>query len=354
MKISLFYLPTYWPQSNRSVGQLYKDILEEIEFADQNGFDTIWFAEHHFFRYGGMIPSVPVMAAAAVQRTRKVRIGSSVAVIGLNDPVRVAEEFAMLDNMCGGRLDFGIGRAFERAEFDAFNVPMEQSRARFNEAHDIIVRAWNDEPVTYDGKFRHLSGVNVIPKPVQRPHPPIYVACLFTPESFEFAASHGYNLMYVPYVSPPEDGRARVAGYRDSLSRAGHDPATREVMMCVHFFQGESADHAREYPREFMANYFECAAEANQIDADPEQYRGYAGIGNVFQSLHENYEAMYPNNVIFGDAEQCLKRLAFYEEMGANHIAFINNFGGMPHAEIMKSLERFVKHTMPHIKRDAR
>src|SRR6185437_12597877 len=107
--------------------QFYQDLLEEIEFADQNGLDAVWFAEHHFSGYGGAIPSVPVLAAAAAQRTQRIQIGSGVALIVLNDPVRVAEEFAMLDNRCGGRLDFGIGRAFQRLEYDAFSVPMDES-----------------------------------------------------------------------------------------------------------------------------------------------------------------------------------------------------------------------------------
>jgi alkanesulfonate monooxygenase SsuD/methylene tetrahydromethanopterin reductase-like flavin-dependent oxidoreductase (luciferase family) len=153
MKLSLFYLPTYVPHLNGSVAQFYKDILEEIEFADQNGLDAVWFAEHHFFGYGGMIPSVPVLAATAAQRTRRIRIGSGVALIVLNDPLRVAEEFAMLNNLSGGRLDFGIGRAFQRVEYDAFGVPMDESRARFNEALEIILKAWSNEPEPSPANF---------------------------------------------------------------------------------------------------------------------------------------------------------------------------------------------------------
>ena len=353
MKISLFYLPTFWSETNGSPAQLYRDILEEVEFADRNGFEAAWFAEHHFYNYGGMIPSVPVIGAAAAQRTRKLRIGSGVALIGLNDPVRVAEEFAMLDHLSGGRVNFGIGRAFQRAEFDAFEVPMEESRARFNEAHDLILRAWSDGPLTFSGEHRKLRGVNVIPKPLQRPHPPIYVACIVTEESFRFAGAHGYNLMYVPYVGTPELARERIGWYREALAGAGHDPAARDVMMAVHFFAGESPEHARDFPRQAMKNYLAQAGEANQIEADPTQYRGYQGMGKIFEQLRANYELMYPNQVIFGDAEQCLKRIADYEAMGATHIALVNNFGGMPHAEIMRSLERFAKGVLPHLKRPA-
>ncbi|MBF6561322.1 MAG: LLM class flavin-dependent oxidoreductase [Candidatus Binataceae bacterium] len=350
MKFSLLYLPTYRPELNGSVARFYGDMLDEIEFADQNGFNSVWFAEHHFYQYGGVIPSVPVIAAAAAQRTRRLRIGSSVALIGLNDPVRVAEEFAMLDNLSGGRVDFGIGRAFQNIEYEAFEVPMDESRARFDEAHEIILKAWADGPVNHAGRFRTLKNVDVIPKPVQRPHPPIYVACIMTPESFAFTGGRGYNLMYVPYVGSAEDGAARVKSYRDALGSAGHDLATHDVMMCLHTFIGESPRHARDYPRPYLTNYFELAAAANRVDAQSAQYQGYAGLGKVFKHIHENYDFMYPNQVIFGDPEQSLARIAHYEAMGATHISLITNFGGMPHAEIMRSLERFVKHVMPHVK----
>jgi natural product biosynthesis luciferase-like monooxygenase protein len=350
MKFSLFYLPTFWPETNISPARLYEDILEEAEFADRNGFDSVWFAEHHFFHYGGMIPSVPVLAAAAAQRTKRLRIGSGVALIGLNDPVRVAEEFAMLDQLSGGRLDFGIGRAFQRAEFDAFEVPMEQSRERFNEAHALILKAWSGGPVTHAGKYRNLRGVNVFPQPLQRPHPPIYVACIVSEESFRFAGAHGYNLMYVPYVGTPELAGQRIGWYRDALAQAGHDPAAREVMMALHFFMGESAAHARDFPRQPLKNYLAYAAEANRSDADESQYKGYGGIGKIFADLSANYEMMYPSQVIFGDMEQCLKRIADCAAMGATHLSLITNFGGMPHAEIMRSLERFARDVMPRVR----
>lgn len=349
MKVSLFYIPTYVPSPGVSPGQLYRDILEEVEFADQNGFAAAWFAEHHFLNYGGMLPSVPVIAAAAAQRTTKIRIGSGIALIGLQDPVRVAEQFAMLDHLSDGRLDFGIGRAFQRHEFEAFEIPMEESRARFDEAHDIIMSAWRDDKVTFAGKYRRIHELSVLPKPLQQPHPPVYVACTMTTESFAFTAKKGYHLMYVPYVGSPQQCRDRIAFYRDQLAKAGHDPSQREVMVCLHFFHGESAEHARDYPRPYLRNYLLAAAEANKVDADPKQYEGYGGIGGGFAMLAENYDRMYPGNVIFGNAEQCLERIAEFAEMGATQVSLITNFGGMPHREIMRSLERFAKTVMPRL-----
>ena len=257
----------------------------------------------------------------------------------------------MLDVMSGGRLDFGIGRAFQRVEYDAFNVPMEQSRDRFNEAHEIIIRAWSDEPVSFDGKFKNLTNVNVIPKPIQRPHPPISVACIFSEESFRFAGSHGYDLMFVPYVTDREGGLQRMEWYRDALRKAGHDPAAHEIMMPLHFYCGDNFTQARDYPHPYLSDYLSAASEANQSDANASQYANYAGIGNAFAALSSNYEMMYPHNVVFGDPEGCLKRLEELAEFGATEVSLIGNFGAMPHREVMRSLERFATSVMPHVGR---
>jgi alkanesulfonate monooxygenase SsuD/methylene tetrahydromethanopterin reductase-like flavin-dependent oxidoreductase (luciferase family) len=115
----------------------------------------VWFAEHHFFAYGGAIPSPVMLGLAAALRTRRIRIGSGVALLPLNDPIRVAEEYALLDVLSGGRLDFGIGRAFQRLEYEAFNVVMDESRARFDEAHEIVMRAWRGEPFSFVHSLRH-------------------------------------------------------------------------------------------------------------------------------------------------------------------------------------------------------
>ncbi len=349
MKISLFYLPGYWPEQHGSVGNLYANILREVEFGERNGFHGVWFAEHHFFRYGGVIPSVPVLATAAAMRTRRLRIGASIAQLPLSDPIRVAEEFAMLDVLSSGRLDFGIGRAFERAEYEAFNVPMGESRSRFEEAHEIILRAWTEERVTYPGRYRTLRDVAVLPKPAQKPLPPIYVACMFSERSFRWAGRQGYNLMYVPYVSSVAESRQRIGWYREALAGAGHDPASRDIVLPFHFFCGESHAHARDYPRRFLSNYFVLAAEANQADADAGEYPDYAGLGSIFTSLQSDYDYMYPSRVIFGDPEECVERIKAAADLGARHVALLTNFGGMPHGQIMRSLERFAKYAMPRI-----
>ena len=244
-------------------------------------------------------------------------------------------------------MEFGIGRAFQRAEYDAFNISMAESRARFNEAHDLILKAWTQESFSYEGKYRTVQDLRVIPKPLQKPHPPISVACVLSQESFEWTGRQGYNLMYVPYVSTLEETKQRLGWYREALIQAGHDPSRREVLLVYHFFMGETARHAQEYPRAFLLRYLQSAAESNQSGAYSQDYQAYAGLGELFSKI--DYDYMYPERVIFGNAEQCLERLAQLEALGVTHVSLVTNFGGIAHQEVMRSLERFAVQVLPHL-----
>ncbi len=349
MKVSLFYLPTYLKEIHGPAANLYRDILEEVEFADSAGFHAAWFAEHHFFAYGGAIPSAILLATAAAARTRRLRIATGVVQLPINHPIRVAEQVAMLDSISGGRAIFGIGRGFERAEYDAFNIPMEESRARFNEAHDLIIRAWQGERFSFDGRFFRVRDTEIVPQPLQKPHPPIYLAAIITEESFLWAGRMGYNLMYVPIVSTRDEMRERFAIYHRARADAGHDPKTAEIMVELHFYMGESAAQAKDYPRPFVQQFHRSAADANRVEADAAQYKGYGGLAAKFEELAEHYDHIYPERAIFGDEEQILARFAELAEMGVTEIALKINFGGMPQREIMRSLERFASRVLPKI-----
>lgn len=346
MKFSLFYLPTYFPEIHGTEQNLYNDMLEEIIFADKTGFHSVWFAEHHFYAYGGIIPSVPLMGMAVATQTKNIRIGSGVALLPLNDPIRLAEQFAMLDVFSNGRLEFGIGRAFQKPEYQAFNVPMSESRERFNEAHEIIMLSWLEERFSFKGKFRELHNLRVLPKPIQSPHPPISVACVLSQESFEWTGKHGYNLMYVPYVFSLEDSRQRISWYKNALSEAGHDASKREIMLVYHCYVGETLKQAQDYPKPYILRYMQTASEPNQEDAYSKDYQNYSGLGKLFGSI--DYDFLYPDRVIFGDPKECIRRIKEIEDLGATHISLVVNFGGIDHKEVMESLERFVKEVMPH------
>ncbi|MBI3967612.1 MAG: LLM class flavin-dependent oxidoreductase, partial [Chloroflexi bacterium] len=134
------------------------------------GFDQIWVAEHHFTRYGS-VPSTLTFAAYVAARTKRIRIGTAVVLLPFWNPLLVAEEAAMVDILSDGRLDLGVGRGYQWHEYQRFNIPMEESRGRFTESLEIIKKAWTEKAFDYEGQYFQLNGVNVLPKPLQKPHP---------------------------------------------------------------------------------------------------------------------------------------------------------------------------------------
>jgi alkanesulfonate monooxygenase SsuD/methylene tetrahydromethanopterin reductase-like flavin-dependent oxidoreductase (luciferase family) len=288
-----------------------------------------------------------LLAALAVQ-THKIRLGTGAVILPFNDPVRVAEQGAMVDCLSNGRLELGVGRGFQKLEFDAFGVPMDEARARLEEGVEIVKKCWTQEEVEYQGRFRRFGPIRVYPKPVQKPHPPIWVACFLTRESFEWTAEHGYNLLYVAYHVDPEVARERIGWYVRALERSGQDPKQKEVLVCYHTYvaePGTSVSRLKEIVERPLREYFQVAAEG--FLPPDESYRHYADARQRFQeSAH--FDVVYPQRVLMGTPEQILERIREIHALGATQIGLIPTFGTLPHEETMASLQRFVKYVLPH------
>ena len=225
MKFGLFYLPTYMPDV-RDAQSHYRGIVEQVEFADQIGIDYAWIVEHHFVRHGGLFPANYAFLSYLAARTKRIRLGTGATVLPLNDPVRVAEQAATLDQLSQGRFDFGVGRGFIRDEFDIFGVDMKDSRERVEEGVELIKQAWAGPTMEFKSKFRPpLTGLPLLPPIYQKPHPPIWVACLMSPESFEWTAQEGYNLLYVAYHVDHPVAAERIGWYRNALGKHGRSVA---------------------------------------------------------------------------------------------------------------------------------
>src|SRR5438093_2269379 len=150
MKFSMIFL-LQWPPDRKTQAQVYAEALEQIEMADALGWDAIWLAEHHFSTYGAC-PNTAVLAAAAAMRTKRVRIGSGIVVMPFHHPLRIAEDWAMVDILSGGRLNLGLGRGYQKGEYNGFRIPQSESKERFQESLDILRLAWRGEPFSYTGK----------------------------------------------------------------------------------------------------------------------------------------------------------------------------------------------------------
>ena len=217
-----------WPERRVPLPTVYARALERIDLMDRTGYDAVWLAEHHFTSYS-VCPSVHLMGMHVAGRTRNLRIGTAVSLAAFYHPLRLAEEVALLDVLTNGRVNWGAGRGFDPTEFRAFGVPKEESADRFREAVEIVLAAWRNERLTFEGEYWQFEDVEVLPKPLQSPHPPVWVAASSYP-AIDWAAEQGHTIMLDPHSS-----HADIAGkrerYREGLERHGHSIAGREIPM---------------------------------------------------------------------------------------------------------------------------
>jgi natural product biosynthesis luciferase-like monooxygenase protein len=350
MKFGLFYLPTYLPDA-RDVQTHYRNIVEQIEYADKIGVDYAWLVEHHFVRHGGILPANYAFLSYLAGRTERIRLGTGATVLPLNDPVRVAEQAATLDQLSGGRFDFGVGRGFIRDEFDAFGVPMAESRERVEEGVALIKRAWAEPTLEFESRFRPaMSGLPVLPPIYQKPHPPIWVACFLSPESFEWTAQEGHNLLYVAYHVDHEVAVERIGWYRDALPKFGRKVEDHEVC-CVyhaHFLAEHDEDRLRAIVEQPMAEYAAAGVEAARKPPDPTAYKGYDQRESGQKKM--GFETYYPNRVVMGGPESAIERIRGLKAIGITQIAMLVDFGSMTQDDIMASLDVFGREVLPQVR----
>ncbi len=210
-----------WPERRVSIQQVYERALERIVVMDRAGYDAVWLAEHHFTTYS-VCPSVTLMALEAAHRTEHLRIGTAVTLAALYHPLRLAEELALLDVLTGGRLNWGAGRGFEPTEFATFGVPLDETAPRFREAVEVVLAAWTSERLTFHGEYWDFDDVEVLPKPLQSPRPPTWVAAT-SPDAISWAASKGHDILMDPHATFAEIG-SKYDRYRTELAANGFPP----------------------------------------------------------------------------------------------------------------------------------
>src|SRR5690606_23259262 len=217
-----------WPQRRIPLAQVYERALRRIDVMDEGGYDAVWLAEHHFNTFS-VCPSVHMMGTMVAARTKRLRIGMGVSLAAFYHPLRLAEEVALLDIFSGGRVNWGAGRGFDPTEFRAFGVGKDDSYPRFREHVEIVLEAWRQERVTYHGKFWDFDGIEVLPKPLQQPTPPVWVAAS-SPPAIEWAAAAGHTIMMDPHASHDEIAAKRRL-YPQKLEAAGHSIDGRDIPM---------------------------------------------------------------------------------------------------------------------------
>jgi alkanesulfonate monooxygenase SsuD/methylene tetrahydromethanopterin reductase-like flavin-dependent oxidoreductase (luciferase family) len=225
---------------------VYERAFARIDVMDRSGYDCVWLAEHHFSTYS-VCPSINVMAAHVAARTTTLRIGLAVSLAAFYNPLRLAEEVALVDVLSGGRVNWGAGRGFDRREFEAFGVPSEESSDRFRECVEIVLAAWRDERLSYEGRFWRYDGVEVLPKPLQAPHPPVWLAATSL-DSIRRAAEKGFDILQDPHSSHATIGEKRAL-YDETLRAHGHPTEGRVIPTARLLAVGDTDEEAREVAR---------------------------------------------------------------------------------------------------------
>ena len=219
MKFGLFH-SVQLPDPARQ-NEYYRDALEQVLWAEQLGYDSVWMTEHHFSRHGIVSASLSVLAYLA-GLTSRIRLATAVTVLPFHNPIQIAEEAATVDVLSNGRLDLGVGRGYQWGEFHKFNIPMAEADRRFQEAIGVLTRAWTEtEPFDHRGEFWTFNDMTVQPKPVQAPYPPLWVAAA-SPASMDRIAAHGWNLLVGQGLTFDQVAE-QVAYFRGAVGEAGGD-----------------------------------------------------------------------------------------------------------------------------------
>jgi alkanesulfonate monooxygenase SsuD/methylene tetrahydromethanopterin reductase-like flavin-dependent oxidoreductase (luciferase family) len=341
----------------------YEEHLDAWELLDRLGYDGVGFNEHHCSPYG-LMNSPNLMAASAAQRTKNLKLLIYGNLLPVHQPLRLAEELAMIDCLSKGRLISGFARGIPR-EYQVHNVPLSESRARFEEAFDIITRAWTEEVFSYEGQFWSYKDVALWPRPVQRPHPPIWIPVVGSKESIEFAAKHD---------CPITPGLGRARGLRDDIIRyyakcldaAGHRITPNHLSLGITAYVADSKQQAlREYGPHTLyfnrtlfshGNFTETEMQrqtgySSQASTDyvrPENLRAAANLRSEFRNLTMEQLAEQAETMPMGTADEVIERIiAAADSAGANTVQLAMNRGALPHDLFMAQIERFAREVLP-------
>ncbi len=332
--------------------EVFRREIEQMAWTEELGFDSLWLTEHHFIEYGLSV-SPTVLAAAAAMRTRRVRIGLAAAILPFHDPIRLAEELAMVDILSGGRLDVGVGRGNRPVEFEGYRVPQIESRERFEEALTILVRAWTLERFAYEGRHYTIPEVRVIPKPLQQPHPPLYVVCV-SPDTIEATALRGLPMLNSLLRGPIDQLAQQRDTYVRACRKAGRDDA--EIARLLGSWGVSRHVYVAPTDIEALAEAKDAELwyqEALRRFLIPERIeRVHPLLQPGFRAMAERlgkitWDQLVAETVAFGAPHTVAEKIDELRRLGVGEVLCWMNFGGLPQERVRRSMELFAREVMP-------
>ncbi|HEV8531034.1 MAG TPA: LLM class flavin-dependent oxidoreductase [Methylomirabilota bacterium] len=340
-------------------GQSHADIirgeLDQIVWSEELGFDEIWLTEHHFINYGLSVDPA-ALAAAAASRTRRIRIGLAAAILPFHHPLRLAEQMALVDIISNGRLDVGVGRGNRPMEFRGFHVPQEESRDRFDEAVEILRRAWTEERFSYDGRFFKVPEVSVIPKPVQRPHPPLYQVCV-SKDGIENTALHGWPMLNSVLFGPVDQLIANRETYIDTLKKAGRSAEEIKSLLArwgvsrqiyVAETDARALAEAKDAELWYQESFRKFVVPERIEEAHPSLQPGFRAMAERLSKI--TWEGLVAETLAFGSPDTVARHIEVMRDLGVGQVMCWMNFGGLAQDKVRRSMELFAREVMPRFR----
>ena len=329
--------------------QFYEEAFEQIQYAEELGFDTVWLPEHHFSPGDGYNPSSLPVAAAIAARTKKIKIGTWLLLLSLHNPLRVAEDAAIVDIISGGRFILGVGLGYRREEYEAYGIDRRERAGRMEEGLEIVRRALGNEQFSFSGRYFTMKNASVYPKPVQQPLP-LWVEARST-SAAERAARHDASLLMVDVGG---NARQTYGAYAAALRARGRDPADYGVhgMINDHFFISDDPENTREEIRPYiewqasaMAGWYEESAESGH---DPTLLEALRRMGPAARPRSD------VSSFVVSDASQIVKRIeAKLEEAPYTHLVWGGGNttpSGFPAKKMYPYMERFAREVIPRFR----
>jgi natural product biosynthesis luciferase-like monooxygenase protein len=345
MDFSLFHLPTYRDGFSTSLHTFFEELTESVRLADRLGWARAMTTEHHFHYYGGAVPNPAIILAAWARETKRIRLGTAVSLLPLRHPLQVAEDYAMVDHLSGGRFDLGISRGFVPHEFEAFGVSRDDTVERLTESISIIQRFWRGEPFAHAGRFYQFARIEPWPRTYQR-EIPIWVAASNDLASFERIGTGGFRLMMNQYPMSFEALVEKHDTYKTAFAKAGHDATRRQSTVAFMTYLDDTEDAAIAAARGPLQEH---VGALRKVQQHQEWDRNYAGDESLLQALAEggDLRTVFRKRTLICTPAQAVDRLARYAELGFTEAIFICRFGALSHAQCCRTMELLTREVRP-------
>ncbi|HYM31680.1 MAG TPA: LLM class flavin-dependent oxidoreductase [Candidatus Cybelea sp.] len=338
-----------YPSNPRTAEQFVRQIYDQCLFAEEVGLHSAWVGEHHF-NLLGVNASPHMLLAQVAGATKRIRLAPAVVLLPVHHPLQVAEDWATLDQLSGGRVDFAAGRGYDRKEYEPFQADFARSADSFAEALSILWRAWTEPGKwSHEGQFWRFSEVEVRPKPAQQPLRP-YVACFSRP-TMELAARNDWNIIFAPFAAAMVYGSLAdaVRTFHEEAAKFGRKP---RAAMCSYFIHIADTPAEEAYGREALIRYFHeavIAAFPSDPKKTPPTYSYFIQIVDILKNMKP--ESLTSKSVLVGSTQKIIDDLKQIEASGISEVILYFNYGLKPHGMVKDQMARFMADIAPAFER---